>query len=408
MRIDGVTMASQRPMTALAVYTVTAAADREQQERLAHAFRLALAVKVVINGEYGVDILAGLLIHLSWNHHYMTRQQVYQNLCLLAGMTADLGLYKTPPRGDVTDSALAAELDRCFVGAYFLCSLVPPFAFNKPSPMRWTDNLRICADNLSQAAELQSDRGLTSILELAAAVDDMQDVLQTGFRASVSRQYSELQAKAAGQRLRALKRDHAPLASNTVLAACSVDTQYKQIHSNDISDASVMIQCACSVKEYFDDLLSRPSAFLHQMAIVDWILILHVAVLMFKLSKQASSATGWEHGALTSMLQPEQTMERLFNHMVSAPANDALVPKHDGLLYWLHQFVQNSRNVITNDTAGAARQTDVVEGRFRPMNNEAISLSDRPLPYQSQERATTKQPLGVLDQDFWRHLANGG
>ena len=402
-------MASQRPMTALAIYTVTSAADVNRQERLSHAFKLALSAKAVVNGERSVDIFASLLIFLAWNHYYMARQQTYQYLCLLAGMTADLGLYDSSPRTYARDHTTAAELDRCFVGTYFLCSLVPPFAFNKPGPMCWTDNLRACADNITQAGVLQSDRSISSLLELASAVDDMQTVLQTSFTISTSSQHTELQAKTAGQRLRALKRDHASLASSTVLAACAIDTQYKQTHHNDQPDPSMMIQCACSAKEYFDDLISRPPYFLHQLSIIDWTLILHVAVLMSRLSKQASSATGWEHGALTSMLQPEQTMERLLNHMASAPANDPLAPKHDGLLNWLHQFAQNAKNIIlANDPIGASRQAEGADSRFRPMDTEAVPLSNRALPYQSQDRSARMQTHGVLDHDFWKHAAIPG
>lgn len=393
-------------MTTLAVYTVTAAADRDRQERSSHLFRLAFAAQAVVKGKCNVDLLAGLLIYLAWNHHYMASHQIYQYLCLLSGMTADLGLYQSPPRADVKDPTMAAESDRAFVGAYFLCSLVPAFAFNKHSPMRWTDNLRTCADNIAQAGEFQSDRALASLLELAVSVDDFQTALQTNFKTATSRQHTQLQAKTAGQRLRALRRDHASLANNAILAACAVDVQYKQSHYTDSPDPSIMIQCACSAKEYFDDLLSRPPSFLHQVAIVDWICLLHVVVLMARLSKQAAGATGWEHGALTSMLQPEQTLEKLLNHMASAPASDPLAPRHDGLLRWLHSFAQSTKSALL--AGDAARQMEGTDGRFRPMNSEPVPLADRPLPYQAQDRSANVQMRGVLDSDFWSGVANGG
>ena len=409
LRINTITMASQRPLTALAVYTVTAAAEGDRRERSSHAFRLALAAKAVVNGNRDVDILAGLLIYLAWNHQYMARQQIYQYLFLLAGMTADLGLYSTPPRGDVKDPEIAAELDRCFVGAYYLCSLVPPFAFNKHSPMRWTDKLRTSADNITDPNDLLNGRTPASLLELAVAVDDMQTVLRSSVKGLASHQHTELQAKTAGQRLRALKRDHGSLANSPVLAACLIDAQYKQIQHNEHPNPSMMIQCACSAKEYFDDLLSKPSSYFHRLAIVDWVLLLHVAVLMCRLSKQAASATGWEHGALTSMLLPEQTIEKLLNHMASAPAGDPLTPKHDGLLYWLQDFVQRMKSIVlANDPGGGMRQIDASsDGRFRPMNSDALPLADRSLPYQSQERSANVEIYGVLDNRFWG-VANGG
>lgn len=406
-------MIAQRPMTALAVYTVSVAADGETQERFSHAFRLALAAKVVTEGERSVDILAGLLIYLAWTHHYMQRQQIYQYLSLLAGVATDLGLYDQPPRQDVKDPTVATELDRCFVGAYFLCSLVPPFAFNKHSPMRWTENLRICAENITRLGEFHTDRTLVALLELATAVDDTQTILEASLRPPISNTQAELQAKAAAQRLRALKRDHAPLASNATLAACLIDTQYKQICYNDNPDPSIMIQCACSAKDYFEDLMSTPPATFHQLAIVDWILILHVAVLISKLSKQAASATGWDHGALTSMLQPSETMEKLLAHIASATVGDPLVPRHESLLQWLHHFIQNIKiAVLAGDIAGAGRQMDGSDGRFRPMNSEATPLSSRLLPCQSQgssqEPSLKSLSYGVLDHDFWRKLAVGG
>lgn len=409
MRVDGVSMASRRPMTALAVCTVAAAADPDRQERLSHAFRSSLAAKAVVQGDRSVDILAGLLIYLAWNHHYMSKQQIYQYLSLLPGMSADLGLYDKPPRRDINDRNAATELDRCFVGAYFLCSLLPPFAFGKPCPMRWTDYLRTSAENVMQAGELQSDRSLSSLLELAAAIDDFQSALQVACDDPTSHQYRELQARAASQRLRALRRDHGFLAGNMILSACSIDIQQQQIQSKDSPDSSTMIQCACSAKEYFDDLLSRPAYFLHQATIVDWVLMMHVAVLMFRLAKQAAIATGWEHGALTSMLHPEQTLSRLLNHMAAVPADDPLLLKHDGLLRWLDQFVHNNKeSALLDNQPEAARNINLSEGRFRPVNSEAVSLSNQPLPYHLQEPAAERRSVGVLDPEFWRPSATGG
>lgn len=207
--------------------------------------------------------------------------------------------------------------------------------------------------------------------------------------------------------------------------AAVIHLQHKVLSSSDSPDSSSLITCACTIKDYIDDLLARPAATLHQLAILDWTSLMTTLVLMARLSKPLPHAAGWEAGALHYMLQPEQTLDALCAHMGGAPEGDPLSPRNESLLLWfckvcdsikiriLHGRDPKAASSLLNgesqyETLSAlGRGVDSAEpssvaygGRFRPVNQEA------PTEHNMNE-AQLEDPTfdflgsGFLDSNVW-------
>ncbi|KAF2171967.1 hypothetical protein M409DRAFT_63492 [Zasmidium cellare ATCC 36951] len=360
---DIISMVAQRPLLTLAICTVASAAYPELQERLSQAFQYALSPKVILGSERSMDLLTGLLVYLAWHHHYMTQPQVYHQLYLLAGLAADLGLYR--PRLDPMDPPSALERDRAFVGCYYLCSSLSAAGFDKPSPLRWTRNLRTCAENAAISGTLSSDRSLVPILELAHALDEMEESIRHDIASQYANPlpYVDLQTKATSQRLKALKREHSSLASSLAFEAAQIHIYHRLLRLSDTPDYPILIQCACAIKEYLENLTSRPPPTLHQLPIVDWAHLLEILVLMARISKPLPNTSSWEAGALASMLQPDVVLDGLWNHANSAPSNDPLAPRHEALLQSLRRVCDGVKRILATGQSGS-------EGKFRPAGGE--------------------------------------
>ena len=404
-------MLAQRPFMTAAICTVNAAANSELQGRLSHSVRLALSARAIVEGERNIDLLIGLLIYLAWHHHYLSKQQVYQYLCLLAGMTADLGLYRPTAGGGTVDISPAIERDRAFLGCYYLCTGLSTRGFNKPNPLRWTDNLRQCAENVGRNGSLPSDRNLVAVIELAHAVQEMEDVLQAqaDLKRSTVASFVDMHAKATSHRLKGLRRDYPSLNSDLGFAAATIQVHCKLLAASDPPDTSTLIQCACTIKEYIDDILSRTPTLLHQMSLVDWSNLLEILILMAKISKPLPNTGGWETGALSSMLQPDRVLDTICTHMASAPLGDPLAPRHEGLLQWFRAFCDSIKRRIIHDRGGYDDNTSrtlSLQAPFKPANDGVTPITELPLPYDSGSGYGSIALLrdGILDEAFLSHF----
>ncbi|TKA82905.1 hypothetical protein B0A55_01164 [Friedmanniomyces simplex] len=424
---SAITMATDRPVTTVAICTVACSAQPDVQARLAQAFRQTVSAKVIVDGERSMDLLQGLLIFLAWHHNYMVKQQIHQMLYLLAGMAADLGLYRQPHRNDELNLAAALEQDRAFLGCYYLCCGLPIMGFDKPSPLRWTDNLRRCAEHLAMSGSHPQDNTLVGIVELVRAVDDLQETLRTGGEAKRPSYiaYVDMQTKATTHRLKALKREHPELAGTLSYAAANIHFYHRILRVGDAPDTATLIQCACAIKEYVDDLLGRPPILLHQIAIVDWTNLLEILILMARVSKPLPNTGGWEAGALSSMLQPEAILDALHAHMAAALTGDPLAPRHEGQLQWFRGVCDNIKKRILQERTGGVGTLllhdspyetvhslglngQSAQGRFRPVNEPYGS--ELPIPRQPEHqgpKAFDSFSLfdgGLLDDSFWNNF----
>lgn len=362
--------------------TASPASSPILQDRLSQAFLQCISSKAILGGECSLDLFTGLLVYLAWQHHYLVKQQTYQKLCLLTGMASDLGLYR-PNLSSMDDPGSALERDRAFVGCYCLCSALCATGYDKPNPLRWTDNLRLAAKSASIVGTLPSDRDLISSLELMRAVDDFSESAQDHHETSNgSTHYMELHTRATFHRLKALKREHPSLASSLGYAAANLHVYQRVLRSSLVSDPAMLIQSACAVKEYTDDILARPASTLHQMSVVGWVGLLEILLLMAKVSKPSTG--GWEAGALTSMLQPEVMLDSLCSHMASTPSDDPLSLRHEGLVKRFRGVCESIKRHYLHDS----------DSSVTPSTHQASFLD--PLSCFGN---------GVLDPSFWNSLS---
>lgn len=275
---DVISMVAKKPLLTLAVCAVASSAQPEFQRRLSHAFQFSLSSKSIIHSERNLDLLTGLLTYIAWHHHYLHHKRIYLHLALLASIAADLSLYHAQSRASHPETCL--ERDRALVGCYYLCSALSASAFDRPNPMRWTVNLRRCAENAASAGILPSDQNMVSVLELAKVLDDFEETIREESLLRTSNtdsQLLDLQARAATQRLKSLKREHPSLGSSLVFVAANIHIHQKQLLFGTTED-SALIQCACAVKEYTDDLLARSPSTLHQISVVDWVYLVEILI----------------------------------------------------------------------------------------------------------------------------------
>ncbi|KAK0364086.1 hypothetical protein LTR91_019247 [Friedmanniomyces endolithicus] len=424
-----VDMATDGPLTTVAICTVTSSAHPDTQARLAQAFRHALSATVIIRGERSMDLLQGLMIFLAWHHNYMAKQQIHQLLYLLAGMAADLGLYRQPYETDALNIAAALEQDRAFLGCYYLCCGLSVMGLDKPSPLRWTDNLRRCADHLAISGSHPQDNTLVGIVELVRAIDDLQDTLPSASETKRPSHpaYIDLQTKATTHRLSALQREHPDLAGTPAYTAATLHLHHRLLRATTSTPGTpTLIQTACAIKEYTDDLLARPPIFLHHLAILDWTNLLETLLLLSRISQAPlpkTTAGGWETGALSAMLQPKSILDALCAHMAAAPVGEPLAPRHEGLLVWFRGVCEGIKKRILRERAGGAvtmgRQEAAYggvrglgingqaaqQGRFRPVNeafgSEAVGSKVAEEQGLKFDDAFSLFDGGLLDERFW-------
>lgn len=429
--VDAVFMATHRPMTTVAICTVTSGAQPKRQERLVKAFRLALSSKVFLEGQRSLDLLIGLLTFLAWHHNYMSKQQIYQEMCLLAGMAADIGLYRQPSKADTSDMRDIVERDRAFLGCYYICSSLSIMGFNKPNPLRWTDNLRRGAEKVAYVGALPSDRLLVGITELVRANEDLEDALRVegDMKSSTMAHYVEAHTKAINHRLKALKREHPELGGNLGFGAATIHFHHRLLRVHDTPDIATLIQCASAIKDYLDDVLARLPTTLHHMAIVDWTNLLEILVIMARVARPLPSTVGWEAGALTSMLQPEVMLDSLVNHMASATAGDPMMPRHEAQVQWFRAVCKSIKKRILHERAdgdSALRGNDSLydtvhslgqhsiqkdtDSRFRPVNEPGSAESPFPVVADADESRMNDffdlLSNGELDDGMWSNFSS--
>ena len=381
---DPYRMINERPFTTLAICVIASPARPNVQQRLAQCFRQALSQKAVVQGDRNLDLLLGLLTYLAWPHHFATTHRVYPLLHLLAGIAADLGYYEQSPMSNTINVADGAR-ERAFVGCFHLCCGLSIVGFTRPSPLRWADNLGHWAQSLTSMGMQSTDRQLAGIVDLSRALQDFDEILRTaaGARLATSAGLIELQAKSALQRLRALRSTYPVLGGALAFSAMSLHVYRRVLQFNPTPDTATLFQCACSVKEYLDDVLARPPILMHRLATVEWTHLLEILMLMAKISNSASDAGGWEAGALTSMLQPEAILDSLCAHMSKAPTDDPLAPRQDSQLHWLGSVCENIKQRLLRQPINGLANGGVGGHGFRPVNDPYQSR----LPAQQDYRA---------------------
>ena len=100
--VDATTLRLQSPFLFLAIMTSTFEGDHMLQRRLGSEFKKILCERVIVGNERNLDLLQGLLVHLSWSHFHFNPQKkhLYMLLHMAIAMMTDLDLDRCPAHRD--------------------------------------------------------------------------------------------------------------------------------------------------------------------------------------------------------------------------------------------------------------------------------------------------------------------
>ena len=145
----------------------------------------------MFDGEKSLDLLAALLVYLSWYHFFYLpkKQQASQIMHLAASMSQDLGLHLRPKEAIAVryglnlehyarqdedseaehDAFFSREARRLYLGLFYKIASLS--WLGRPSPMPYTDYMQECAQSLADDPEYPTDEAIAPILELQCLAD---------------------------------------------------------------------------------------------------------------------------------------------------------------------------------------------------------------------------------------------
>lgn len=440
--MDPMALVSTRPVTLVAICTVASGAHPDLRSRLSEAFRHVLATRCIVEGEQSLDLMVGLLIYLAWHHQYFGKQQIYQYLCLLAGMVTDLGLHKTPSLAEQARGVPEPEIQKAFIGAYYLSSSLSFMGFNKPSPLSWCSSLDHAASALN-ASTAGREANLQPYVDLAHLLEDHAALLTAAPTVNPS-SYVDLATRSSLARLSTLQRAHSTAPTALAFAAVSIHVNARALtFSSSGPPGAVLMQTAVALKDYLDSVLLCSPITLHHFAITDWTNLLVSLLLVSRLSsptflssvsKFAGFGMGWESSSLASMLSPDTTFDRVCNHMAVAPNDQRQGSRQEGLLSWLRSVCDTMKRRVTDERHDSINSPfDAVsnmsrdrrpsnvgpgfghdDGRFRAVNSspkQHAPVGAIASPW-SPTAATDLGfglfgGIGLLDESFWAAFNSG-
>ena len=174
-----------RPILLLAIITVASYESVILQLALSREFRKLVMVKLM-NGEKSLDLLQGLLVFLSWHHHYMETGiiSVPMLLQICVGITRDLGLDNIPkPVRNALhqEEQRIREAKRAYLGCYYLGSTIGLMEPGKARCLPYSDMLRTYAAELASAWEHKSDGILPILIDVCQYMEDVEETFHGHF-----------------------------------------------------------------------------------------------------------------------------------------------------------------------------------------------------------------------------------
>ncbi|KAL6889991.1 hypothetical protein GGI43DRAFT_416166 [Trichoderma evansii] len=182
----------QRPCLLLAIFT--ACARDHLQIQLEREFRKMLADRAIFNAEKNIDILQGLLVFLTWNHHYFhsTRDQIYQLSQMATTMAVELRL--GPPDESFKNILIqqqeifewstcnensfpVVENMRTFVACYYISSCIA-LAMRKPTHSKYSSDIAECCTLLTHVSQAVSDEMLPCFVQLQKLAEEIDQFYQ--------------------------------------------------------------------------------------------------------------------------------------------------------------------------------------------------------------------------------------
>ncbi|KAL2844550.1 hypothetical protein BJY01DRAFT_186259 [Aspergillus pseudoustus] len=171
-------LVSERPFLFLAAVTNGSSRYRQVQAALREKFKAVLSENLIIAGEKDLDLLQGLLVHLTWFHFYFNPRspQTYRYLQIAISMAVDLVLDKILTEvldGDAgLDDTYKREACRTYLGCYYISSVISTSS-GKPNSLPFSADMLRAASALQRRREFDTDDLIYPLLQLQQFVDEI-------------------------------------------------------------------------------------------------------------------------------------------------------------------------------------------------------------------------------------------
>ncbi|KAL1585272.1 hypothetical protein WHR41_05848 [Cladosporium halotolerans] len=381
---DVMKMVVKRPVTALAICIAAMGANADLRLRLVEAFRRAVSIKCIVNGERSIDLMSGLLIHITWHHRYMHRQQIYQLMHLVAGMAADHGLYRQSGLEMYSSQQPDRETQLLFLGSHYMFASLAGIGSCNPSPLGWNNHLYDVAKRFSFNGPFPNNSNNTPFVELGRLLGDIDSSTRDSSESFAAPSHNRTWAtwhnsKADLQRLEGLTQKYPVIATHPHVQATRIAIYTIMLQNAKEPQTSALTDIALAIKDYFDTTLNESVITINHMSIIDWIHLLSVlAALILILHPQFET---WEAvpGALRNLLEPEHILDAIVARMNAvSPAQ-----QHPELMNWFAGLAskikgkwQHDRYSVSRGRTGSGDVSES-EARFRPVNARASFSGDR-------------------------------
>lgn len=367
---DLIKMVAKRPVTSLAICTVTTSVNMELRLRLVRTFRHTVSAKCIIDDDKSIDLMAGLFIHTIWHHRYMHKQQIYQYLHLLTGLAAQQGLHQQFGLDTYSSQQPDREVQLLFLGTYYLCSIVTGLASDKPSPFRWSDHLSSVAFRFSFRGPFASNNDTVSLTELGHYIGDADNTIRESSESYDTPAHNRTwslwhNSEAELRRLKGLVHKSS-IVSHPDVQATKIAVSTIILQNSQHVQTRLLTDIAISIKDYFDTVLAEPPAWLLHSSIIDWTNLLSVLATLILILHPRFEAWEAVPGAVRSLLEPEILLDALVTRVSTPPPHE----RHEELIHWFSNLAARIKAKWQRDRRPRAGSGEVseTEARFRPVN----------------------------------------
>ncbi|KFY08487.1 hypothetical protein V492_06182 [Pseudogymnoascus sp. VKM F-4246] len=388
------TLRQDNPMLFLAICTAAAWKDRGLQIKLERAYLERLAGRMVVDGEQNLDMLQGLLVHLSWCHLHL--KSSYRLTSLAISLVTTLGINRRPmpadrqnlsvifpfPKGTPAPSnspkTWSPDARRAYIGAYVICSSYA-HALRKTSTLKYTPYLEECAQSLSSGASLASDILLVHQVRLAHHVESISDTFNYDFSRSVPavpdsqlsfhvRSFSAALTGIESLIPSRLTRNSLLATSLLVVSAYTHEIGLHGLHPNDtlsLPRITILIDCLGAVRRVLDAVVALDDSDFRALFGYNWARIHYSMSLAVELSLGIASPS-WDVENVRAVLALESYVDVLVERLEGV---SALIRKEGDQGDWFGFLAMLWKELRRNYTEGMGARGVVVPGEIPPVQD---------------------------------------
>ncbi|RFU29496.1 hypothetical protein B7463_g6823, partial [Scytalidium lignicola] len=334
-------MTTERPFLLLAVIISASSRYPQLQRALTIEFKEILAHRIIISGDRSLDLLQGLLVHLTWfQFHLIPRsQQIYRYLQIAISVLIDLGLDES------VDNVLEERTDLLLHDPSLRSKNAGSIELlgneGKPNILPFTQYMMGCAVVLQESPEFETDHLVYPLIKLQRVVEEARDLYRID-RTTDSRPRAHTHAERLMMNLEEWRhalpvniQDSALIknryhAVNIRIYEMGLVYRFESLrplarnedkghpatapHPTLIAN---LIKCVDAVKEYLDCFLTMSTLEYHSLPLEEWFRIILAFFVLYKLSLGLSEVPGWNVHIARETVDLEDYLNLILNRLKS-------------------------------------------------------------------------------------------